>query len=70
MVLGEGGVVAVSVGVRQGRVELVVVDIRDAFEEEQREDVSLEVGSINGPAKDVRGLPWCDSSSSSVQNRS
>ena len=31
--------------------------IRNAFEEEQREDVGLEVCSIHRPAKNVRGFP-------------
>lgn len=33
------------------------MDIREPFEEQQREDVGLEVRRIHRPAQDVRGLP-------------
>src|SRR5207249_2929118 len=35
----------------------LVIDVADAFEEEQREDVALEVGLIDRPAQDVRRTP-------------
>ena len=36
---------------------LFVINIADALEEERREDISFEVGSVNGAAQDVGGLP-------------
>jgi hypothetical protein len=37
---------------------LLVPDVADAFEEEQRQDVGLPVGAIDrAAAQDVRGLP-------------
>lgn len=40
-----------------GRAALVVPDVADALEEEQREDVGLEIRRVDGAAEDVRGLP-------------
>jgi hypothetical protein len=35
----------------------LIVDVRDAFEEEQREHIGLEIGCIHRAAKDVGGFP-------------
>lgn len=43
--LGEGGLV------------LFIVDIRDSIEKEQREDVGLEIGGIDGAAQNAGRLP-------------
>jgi len=42
---------------RQRRRVLVVMDIREPLEEQQREDIRFEVRRIHRPAQDVRGLP-------------
>lgn len=57
MVLGEQCVLLVAVRLLEGLIDFFVEHVRDAFEEEQREDVRLEIGRIDGPAKDVGGLP-------------
>ena len=57
IVLRENGVLFVAAGLSQCRRVLLVVNVRDAFEKEQREDVRFEVGGINWAAKDVGGLP-------------
>ena len=57
VVLGEVGIFLVAAGLRQGSVVFLVVDVRDAFEKEQREDVRFEVGGIDWAAEDVGGLP-------------
>src|SRR2546430_9953254 len=43
VVLGEGGVVDVSVRLFERGRKLLVVDVANALEEQQREDVALEV---------------------------
>ena len=57
MVLREPGVFLVAAGFGQGGLIFLVMDIRDAFEEQQREDVGLEVGGIDRAAQDVGGFP-------------
>ena len=37
--------------------ELLVVDVRDPLEEEQREDVRLEIGLVDWSAQDVCSSP-------------
>lgn len=41
----------------QGGRMFFILNIRDALEEQERENVGLEIGGIDRPAKDVRGLP-------------
>ena len=53
MVLGECRELMVSAGIGQGQPVLLQVDIRDPLEEHQREDVGLEVGLVDRPAKQV-----------------
>ena len=57
VVLREEGVVHVPSRLLQRLRELLVVNVADPLEEEEREDVGLEVGGINGAAQDVCGLP-------------
>ena len=57
VVLREPGVFLVAAGFGQRGLVLLVMDVRDAFEEEQREDVGLEVGGIHRPPQDVRRFP-------------
>ena len=57
VVLRELGVFLIAAGFRQRRRVFLVMHIRDAFEEQQREDVGLEVGGIHRPAQDVGRLP-------------
>ena len=57
VVLRELGVLLVAAGFRQRRRVFLVVDIGDALEEEQREDVGLEVGGVHRAAQDVGGFP-------------
>ena len=57
VVLGESRVFEVAGGLVQRVLKLFVVDITDALEEQQREDVALEVSLVDGAAKDVRRAP-------------
>ena len=57
VVLREQRVFFVAAGLVQGSLVFLVVDIRNAFEEQQREDVGLEVRGIHGTAQDVRRFP-------------
>ena len=57
VVLRKAGVLLVAAGLGQRGLILLVVDIGDALEEQQREDVGLEVGRIHRPAQDVGGFP-------------
>ena len=57
VVLRELGIFLVTAGFRQRRRIFLVIHIRDALEEEQREDVGLEIGRIHRAAQDIRGLP-------------
>ena len=57
VVLGEGGEVEIAAGKLERLGELLVVDVGDPLEEEQREDVALEVGLIDRAAQDVRRTP-------------
>ena len=57
VVLGKAGVFFVAAGLLQGRLVLLVVNVREALEEQEREDVGLEVRRIHRTAQDVRGLP-------------
>ena len=57
VVLREEGVLFVAAGLRQRRLVLLVVNVRDTLEEQQREDVGLEVGRIHRTAQDVRSFP-------------
>jgi hypothetical protein len=54
--LGEPGQFGIA-GVGDDLVVLLVPDIADSLEEQQREDVGLEVGRIHRAAQDVGRLP-------------
>ncbi|MDB6132767.1 MAG: hypothetical protein JWM59_1010 [Verrucomicrobiales bacterium] len=41
----------------QSGLMLLIVDIGETFEEQQRKDVALEIRRIHRPAQDVGGLP-------------
>jgi hypothetical protein len=57
VVLGELGVFLVAAGFREGGLVFLVMHVRDALEEQKRENVGLEVRGIHRPAQDVRRLP-------------
>src|SRR5438046_4257402 len=57
VVLWKERVFLVAARLRQCRRIFFVIYIRDALEKEQREDVSLEVGSIHRAAEDIGGFP-------------
>jgi hypothetical protein len=52
VVLGELGIGEIAVGIAQGRLIFLVPDIRDALEEEQREDELLVVAGVDQPAQE------------------
>jgi len=55
--LREAGVFLVAARLVQRGPILLLVHVGDALEEEQREDISLEVGGIHRVTLDVGGLP-------------
>jgi hypothetical protein len=57
MVFGVQGVALVAPGLFKCRGGLLVKHVRDALEEEHREDVSLEIRGVHGTAQYVRGFP-------------
>jgi hypothetical protein len=57
VVLREPGVFLVAAGFGQGGLVFLVVDIGDAFEEEEREDVGLEIGGVNRSAQEKPPSP-------------
>ena len=64
----KGGVVDVAAGLVERRGVLLVVDVADALEEQQREDVALEVGlRRSGPRRMFAAPQRCGSSSESVR---
>jgi hypothetical protein len=57
VVLGELGIRKIAVGIGQGRLIFLVPDIRDALEEEQREDELLVVAGVDQPAQEDSRAP-------------
>jgi len=57
VVLGKPGKFHVAVGLFQGHGILLVIDIREPFEEQQREDVGLEICRVDRTAQDIGCLP-------------
>ena len=57
VVLGEPGELGIAIRLGEGILEFLVVHIGDTLEEQQREDVGLEVRSIDRSAQYVGGLP-------------
>jgi hypothetical protein len=57
VILREQGVLLVAARFVECFGDFFIVDVGDAFEEQQWEDARLEVGSIDRPAQDVRGFP-------------
>lgn len=57
MVLGELGELHVPFRLFQGDNILLVIEIEEPLEKQQREDVGLEVDRIDGTAQDIGGLP-------------
>ena len=57
VILREQGGLLIFAELFQRRRVFVVMDIREALEEQQREDVGLKIRRIHRAAKDVRGLP-------------
>ena len=55
VVLGQGCVVLVAPRKLQGFGGLLVVDVGDSLEKEQRRDVALVLVLVDGPARDVAG---------------
>jgi hypothetical protein len=56
-ILGKERVFLVAARFRQSGLVLLVVDVRDPLEEQQRENVGLEVGRIHRSAQNVGGFP-------------
>src|SRR5260370_30340782 len=57
VVLWKECVFLIAARLRQCRRVFLVIYIRNALEEEQREDVSLEIRSIHWAAKDIGSFP-------------
>ena len=57
VVLGKAGVFLVAPGFLQRCLVLLIMHIREALEEQKREDVSLEVRRIYWPAQDIGSFP-------------
>ena len=57
VVFGELGIGQVAAGFREGRLILLVPDIRDALEEQQREDELLVVAGVDEAAQQDGGAP-------------
>lgn len=57
IVLREPGIFFIAPGFRESCPVLLIVDVGDPFEEEQREDVGLEVGRVDRPTQNIGGLP-------------
>ena len=47
----------VSTGFFESDSKFFIIDIGDSLKKEQREDVGLKVGSINGTTQDIGGFP-------------
>lgn len=54
VILAEGSVLAVSIRRVEGLPELLIGDIGEPLEEEEREDIGLEVGGVDRAAQDIR----------------
>ena len=57
VLLGQVGVLLVAVRLGERVGALLVVDVADPLQEQQREDVRLEVRRVDGAAQDVGGVP-------------
>ena len=57
VLFGQRRVLFVSSGLIERLDPLFVVDVTDSLEEQQREDVGLEVGGVDGAAQDVGCIP-------------
>jgi hypothetical protein len=57
VVLGELGEFNIAVRLFQGDGILLVIYVREPFKEQQRKNVGLEVGRVDGTAQDVSSFP-------------
>src|SRR5437879_1726888 len=57
IILREECVFLVAIRLLQRYFALLLMNVRNALEEEQRKDVGLEVCSVHWTAQDVRGFP-------------
>jgi hypothetical protein len=68
VVLGELGKFHVAVGLFQGHVILLIIDVGEPLEEQQREDVGLEIGRVDRTTQDVGRLPEVGSNGGNSKN--
>ena len=52
----QGGFV-ITIELLHRRIVFLIMHVRDALEEQEREHVGLEIGGIDRTAQDVRGFP-------------
>ena len=57
VVLRELGKFHIAVGLIQGHGILLVIDVGEPLEEQQREDVGLEIGRVDRTAENIRSFP-------------
>src|SRR4051794_18542225 len=57
VVLAEGGVFEVAIRLVERLLEFLIIHVGEPLEEEEREDISLKIGGIDGATQDVGGLP-------------
>lgn len=57
VLLGEQGEHHILARLAQSCFEFLIIDVGEALEEEQREDVGLEIRRIHGTTQDIGGLP-------------
>jgi hypothetical protein len=57
IVLREQGIFFIAPGFGKSYLILLIMNIGDSFEEEEREYIGLEVSRINRPTQDVGGFP-------------
>jgi hypothetical protein len=69
VVLGELGELHVVVGLFQGHDILLVIDVGEPLEEQQREDVSLEVGRVDRTTQDIGRLPEMPGEGPDIQRK-
>ena len=67
VVLGELGKFHVAVGLFQGYGILLVIDVGEPLEEQQREDVGLEIGRVDRSTQDIGRLPEMPGEGTDIQ---
>ena len=67
VVFGELGKLHIALRFFQGAVQLLIVDIGQALEEEQGENVRLEVRRVDGTPQDIGGFPKMDGQRSNIE---